>query len=52
MSLYANDAPTVPEHSFYQLYHTATFDSLDRTRFIPLITVYRNIDKDLFEKIK
>jgi hypothetical protein len=45
MSLYANDPSTVLERSYYQLYHTATFDSLDRTQLILLIMVYRNIDK-------
>jgi hypothetical protein len=34
MGLNANDAPTVLEHSFYQLYHDATFNSLVRIRFI------------------
>jgi hypothetical protein len=30
VGLSANDAPTVLEHSFSQLYHDATFDSFDK----------------------
>jgi hypothetical protein len=34
VGLNANDAPTVLEHSFYQLYYDATFDSFDKIQFI------------------
>jgi hypothetical protein len=48
--LNVNDAPIVLERSFYQLYHDATFDSLDKIRFIQLIMDYKNYYATHFEK--
>jgi hypothetical protein len=50
VGLNANDAPTILEHSFYQLYHDVTFDSLDKIRFIQSIMDYKNYDATHFEK--
>jgi hypothetical protein len=46
--LNVNDAPTVLDCSFYQLYHDATFDSLDKIRFIQSIMDYKNYDPTHF----
>jgi hypothetical protein len=48
--LNANDAPTVLEHSFYQLYHDATFDSFNMIQFIQSIVNYKNYYASHFEK--
>jgi len=39
--LYSSDVKEVKEHSFYELYHPATFDSLELT-FIHIIVEYRS----------
>jgi hypothetical protein len=48
VGLNANDAPTVLEHSFYQLYHDAIFVSLDKIQFIQSIVDYKNYDATHF----
>lgn len=36
------DLEIVKEHSLFQLYHPATYDSVDRIKFLHLIIIYRN----------
>jgi hypothetical protein len=44
IGLQSLDFSTVLEHSFYQLYHPATFKSTDRASFLQLIINYKNKD--------
>jgi hypothetical protein len=49
LGLSQDDLETVKDHSFFLLYHPATFNAVDRIRFIHLMIEFRNRNRFHFE---